>query len=175
MDVGEGWYEKHHVPTDAEIRAGNHLHNHIGELTSRNYDKYQHLTRKSNGTGNNSSSRNSTPGRKSPGKENENTRQSPSNFQREVHDGSDNCQELNASDEDGGQPASTSTKSSDPGNVKVKAGEALESKLSVGTKEIAASVGGDYDAEDGFEVYNNGSTSSRRSSGDYSENSIAIA
>ena len=175
LDVGEGWYEKHHVPTDAEIRAGNHLHNHIGELTSRNYDKYQHLTRKSNGTGNNSSSRNSTPGRKSPGKENENTRQSPSNFQREVHDDSDNFQELNASDEDGGQPASTSTKSSDPGNVKVKAGEALESKLSVGTKEVAASVGGDYDAEDGFEVYNNGSTSSRRSSGDYSENSIAIA
>jgi len=37
LDIGEGWYEKHHIATDQERRAGAHLHYHVGELTSRNY------------------------------------------------------------------------------------------------------------------------------------------
>ena len=37
LDIGEGWYQKHHIPTKEEIRAGNHLHYHVGELTSLNY------------------------------------------------------------------------------------------------------------------------------------------
>jgi hypothetical protein len=43
-DVGNGWDvgvgNKPHVPTSAEIRAGNHLHDHTGELTI--YNKSYH-------------------------------------------------------------------------------------------------------------------------------------
>ena len=37
LDIGEGWYEKHHIATEQERRAGAHLQYHVGELTSRNY------------------------------------------------------------------------------------------------------------------------------------------
>ena len=185
LDIGEGWYEKHHVPTEAEIRAGNHLHNHIGELTSLNYDKYQPLNSKENNSGG-VSSRNSTPNKKPQGKENTNTRQSPNNVEANNHDDSDNFQELNADANDSldinnnNQSPSTPTKSSGRGNVKMVKASSDDMYGSMPSNEVSSSTNTTRDGVDdvgnnSLDGIDNTNNASRKSSGDHSDNSIAIA
>ena len=164
LDVGEGWYEKHHIPTEAEIRAGNHLHNHIGELTSLNYDKYQALNNKNNKNG----SRNSTPNRSKnkEGKENTNTRQSP-----------ENVQELNADDDDGEQSSASTTVSSGMvvKNSRSSVADEAYGSAPFSTSDMQAPTAATDDDDVDIDNNHNSDNRSRRSSGEYSENSIAIA
>ena len=75
LDVGDGWYEKHHIPTEQEKRAGAHLQYHVGELTSRNYQSSPYfVSNRSGGDRKSSSSSRPTTPTNNP-KEKENSRE----------------------------------------------------------------------------------------------------